>query len=203
MEDWKRVIWSDECKINRLGGGGGRWCWKPKGKQQINDRTVQGSIKHGGGSIMVWGAMTSNGPGYLAKIEGGLNADLYCEILKDDLMKTIGYYSMDKELIIFQQDNDPKHTSKKAQKCLHEDLELNILPWPAQSPDLNPIEHLWQELKRRLASYETYAASMHELWERVQLEWEKFTEDDCMRLIESMPSRIRAVLKAKGGHTKY
>jgi transposase len=201
--DWKKVIWSDESKINCSGSDGRSWCWKTKGKKQIESRTIQGTIKGHGGSIMVWGSMTSKGPGYLAKINGGLDSDLYCQILKDDLVKTIEYYSMDKSEVILQHDNDPKHTSTKAKKCLHEELQLTLLPWPSQSPDLNPIEHLWKELKKRLAGYETQAKSLAELWERIQLEWEKFTEDDCNKLIESMPSRIRAVLRAKGGHTKY
>jgi hypothetical protein len=203
VDDWKKVVWSDECKINCFGSDGRRWCWKTKGRKQIEDRTVQGTIQGGGGCVMVWGSMTSKGPGYLTRVNGGLDANLYCQILQDELIKTIEYYSMDKDDVIFQQDNDPKHTSKKAKKCLHEELKLTVLPWPARSPDLNPIEHLWRELKQRLADYETHATSPHVLWERIQLEWEKITEHDCLKLVESMPSRVRAVLKAKGGHTKY
>ncbi len=78
-----------------------------------------------------------------------------------------------------------------------------MLDWPAQSPDLNPIEHLWFQLKNKLNSYPTQPSSIHELWECVQEQWETFTEEECMKLIESMPRRVDAVLKAKGGHTKY
>ena len=71
------------------------------------------------------------------------------------------------------------------------------------APDLNPIEHLWWYLKRRLAEYENPPKGMEELWERVQVEWEKIPASECQKLIESMPRRVKAVIKAKGGYTKY
>ena len=75
--------------------------------------------------------------------------------------------------------------------------------WPAHSPDLNPIEHLWSHLKRRLAEYEVEPKGMLELWERVQVEWDKIEPEVCQKLIESMPKHVEAVLKAKGGYTRY
>ena len=80
---------------------------------------------------------------------------------------------------------------------------FKVLTWPAQSPDLNPIEHLWSHLKRRLGEYERAPGGVLELWERVEQEWNKIPASVCQGLIESMPRRVEAVLKAKGGHTKY
>lgn len=202
VEDWNRVVWSDETKINRLGSDGCKWGWKKKEKKGLTDREVKGTIKFGGGSMMVWGCFTAKGVGYLTKIDGGLNAQLYVSILNDELLETLNYYGYDKTNIVFQQDNDPKHTSRLANNWFEEN-EVEVLEWPPQSPDLNPIEHMWVELKRRLNLYLEEPNSMHQLWERVQDTWNNIPIEICSNLIESMPSRIDAVLKSRGGYTKY
>jgi transposase len=92
--------------------------------------------------------------------------------------------------------------SKKAQKWF-QDNGVTVLKWPTQSPDLNPIEHLWNYLKRRLAEYEEPANSVGELWDRVQKLWEEIPKEECQKLIESMPRRLAAVVRAKEGYTKY
>ncbi len=149
---------------------------------------------------MVWGCMTSKGIGYLTKIDGGLDSAMYCDILKGELRQTIEFYGL--EDFVFQHDNDPKHTARVTQACIAEN-NLEVLQWPAQSPDLNPIEYMWHVLKQKLGDHELMPTSMHELWLRVQHEWESINVDDCMKLIETMPKRLEAVMKAKGGNTKY
>ena len=151
---------------------------------------------------MIWGCMTTKGTGYACCIDGRMDAELYMQILGDEFLRTLEYYGLDQSDIVFQQDNDPKHTSRAATRWFQNN-NVEVLEWPAQSPDLNPIEYLWQHLKKQLAKYETELTSMHELWERVEVEWEKIPTQVCIDLIESMPRRIAAVLKAKGGYTKY
>jgi transposase len=201
LEDWKRVIWSDETKINRLGSDGRKWVWKEVG-EALSDRLVQGTVKFGGGNVMMWGCMSWDGVGYATRIEGKMDAELYVSILEDELQETLRYYDKTTTDVIFQQDNDPKHTSKRAQTWF-KDHDFTVMRWPPQSPDINPIEHLWDHIKRKLDEYENPPNSLHELWERVEREWEAIDKSVCQRLIESMPRRIAAVLKAKGGYTKY
>ena len=201
LEDWKRVVWSDETKINCLGSDGRKWVWKKPG-DQLRAQHVQGTVKFGGGSLMIWGCMTAQGVGYACQINGTLDAKLYTHILDDELLQSLEYYQLEVDKIIFQQDNDPKHTSRVAQKWF-EDNQIKVLEWPAQSPDLNSIEHLWVHLKKRLAGYKIEPSGVLELWERVEVEWNKIPVQVCMDLIESMPRRIAAVLKARGGYTKY
>jgi hypothetical protein len=201
IDDWKRVIWSDETKINRFCSDGRSWCWVRDGESR-QPRHVKQTVKHGGGSIMIWGCMTAQGVGFMCRLTGAMDQKAYKEILEDELMRTIEYYGLDPEKAIFQHDNDPKHTALSVQKWLSEQ-EFDVLEWPAQSPDLNPIEHLWAILKRRLNQYERPPSGILELWERVQVEWEKIDKDVCRSLVESMPKRVEAVLKARGLWTDY
>ena len=201
MDDWKRVVWSDETKINRLGSDGRKWVWKKAG-EGLSDRLVQGTQKFGGGSLMMWGCMLWDGVGYACRIDGNMNGDLYTKILEEDLQESLSYFGKDAGEVIFQQDNDPKHVCQKA-RTWFEGNGFKVLPWPAQSPDLNPIEHLWTHLKVKLGEYERPPGGMIELWERTEKEWNKIDAVVCQNLIESMPRRVAAVLKAKGGYTKY
>ena len=85
MEDWKRVLWSDETKINRIGSDGHEYVWKRKGKK-LTFREVQGTVKFGGGSLMVWGCIGWNGVGVLSEVEGRMDAEQYVAILEGELL---------------------------------------------------------------------------------------------------------------------
>ena len=151
---------------------------------------------------MVWGCMGWNGVGKLVEVEGKMDAQQYCEILNEGIVESFEKLGMEEGERYFQQDNDPKHTSKMAQAWF-KDHGFNVMKWPAQSPDLNPIEHLWHHIKTKLGGYEEPPKGIHELWEQVETEWEKIEAGVCQNLIESMPRRVEAVWKAKGGYTKY
>jgi hypothetical protein len=214
VDDWSRVVWTDETVIKRIRYDGSQYVWvfgdrtRTSGdKHTVNESRVVGTAKFGGGGVAVWSCMTWEGPGFLVKISGGLDADLYINILKEDLMDTLRDYQMDKNRFILQQDNDPRHTAQKTMRYLKSiGITVNsgrLLPWPAQSPDLNPIEHLWQELNNRLGRYSEPPKGVNELWDRMKREWYSIDKEFCRNLIRSMPARIRAVVRAKGWHTSY
>jgi len=150
---------------------------------------------------MMWGCFTWKGVGYATKIDGTMNGELYREILNDELKKTLEWYELPKESIIFQQDNAPCHTAKVTLEWFKEE-NLMLMDWPSHSPDLNPIENLWAYLKSKMDKYPHKPTSVAELWQRLEEEWEAIPSDLCERLIESMPDRVRMVIKAKGGHLK-
>jgi transposase len=200
VDEWRNVIWSDEAPFSLVDSQGREIVWSKSG--ELTGDMVTPTKKFGGGKLMIWSCITYEGVGMSTKIDDILDAELYSEILRGELMDTIKYYNFEMDEVIFQQDNDPKHTSHKAQDTL-EDLGLTVMEWPAQSPDLNPIEHYWKFVKDQLKKKNQLFADKEELWEALEEVLKEENRDLCRNLIASMPQRIQAVIKAKGGYTKY
>ena len=148
---------------------------------------------------MVWGSFGWNAVGNLAIIEETMTKEVYQAILDKNLRSSSRKIGIGRTFI-FQQDNDPKHTSKIIHKWFVNN-KISLLPWPSQSPDLNPIENLWSYLERKMSGRRPN--NKFDLEQILKAEWEKIPQDYCRKLVESMPKRIREVIKAKGGHTKY
>jgi transposase len=200
-EDWQNILWSDETKFTVFGGGGREYCWRKPG-EPLQSHHIKPTVKFGGGSIMMWGCMTAQGVGFLCRIDGGLDANLYCRILNGELLQTLQWYGLKRELITFQHDNDPKHTANSTLAWLR-DNKISVLEWPPQSPDLNPIEHLWSELDRRVRNGKTLPTNRDELWEAIEEEWNNIEPGFCARLVATMPERIVDVLEANGAYTSW
>lgn len=199
-KDWARVIWSDESKFVLSGNDSGKVrIWRKKG-EEMKRECLQETVKFGGGSIMVWGCMSSAGVGLLERVDGIMNAEKYVDILRRGLLPSVPGRFPGKLQYIFQQDNDPKHTSKRATEWIKENVP-SVLPWPALSPDLNPIEHVWAEIKRRRRGI--HAENVNELWDLIEHAWYTTFPDVCRKLVNSMPRRLAEVIKNKGGNTKY
>ncbi len=150
-------------------------------------------------SVMVWGAMSSAGVGPLCFLRSKVNTAVYQEVLEHFMLSTADQLYGDADFI-FQQDLAPAH-SAKATNTWFKDHGIPVLNWPANSPDLNPIENLWGIVRRKMR----YARpnNAEELKATIRATWALITPEQCHRLIDSMPRRIAAVIQAKGAPTKY
>lgn len=195
---WNTVIFADESKFNLFGSDGNAYVWR-KPNTELVPKNLKGTVKHGGGHVMVWGCMSSAGVGNLVFIDSTMDKKQYLKILQDNLVQSAEQLGI-KESFRFYQDNDPKHKSNLVQtwlvwKCPH------IVQTPAQSPDLNVIENLWHKLELEIRKHPI--SSAESLKSALQTEWQKISPEYTKKLVSSMKSRLEAVLKQKGNHTKY
>ena len=195
---WRTVLFSDESKFNIFGNDGKQIVWR-KPNTALNKENLTPTVKHGGGNVMIWGCMAASGVGNLVFIESIMDQYKYLDILKSNLQQSVQKLSLP-QTFSFQQDNDPKHTALTVKTWLLYNVK-NQLKTPPQSPDINPIEHLWSELDRRIRMQTI--SSKNVLKKVIIEEWNKIGQETTCKLVESMPRRLSAVIKAKGYPTSY
>ena len=191
-EDWNRVVFSDESSL----------VFRPHRQKVLmrrgSERPVVATDKFPS-KLMIWGGISARGATPVATIAGTVDSLAYQRILEGYLLRTMSTLYPE-DVWILQQDNAPCHTSASTRRFFQEN-GIEVMDWPPNSPDLNPIENLWGIIKKDFAPEERTTVS--EWRERVVGVWERISQERYLSLIESMPRRIAACIAAHGGHTKY
>lgn len=199
---WERVLFTDESKFTIYDSEKRGYVWR-KQNAALQKDNLCGTMKHGGSGVLVWGCMSASGVGDLVFIDGKMDQRLYLNILQHHLQPSVQRLGLPDNWI-FQQDNDPKHTALTVKTWLLYRVPRQLRS-PPQSADLNPIEHLWDELDRRirLPHVRSRITSVATLKTALREAWDEIPRDVTSNSVFSMQRRLQAVLEAHGGPTKY
>ncbi len=178
MNYWNRVLWSDESKVNLFGSDGVQHVWWCPG-EEYQENCALLTVDLGGGSIMVWGCMSAAGTGELRFIEGNMDSNTYWDC--DDALPSETVF----------QHNHPKHTAKMTLPCWWSwrwrSGQVCLQTWTL-------MIILKQKMEKHHVSNNRYVSVE---------EWKRTPATACAALVNSMPSRINAVLDNNGAPTKY
>ena len=198
-DNWHDVVFSDDSRFTLYHYDGRVRVYRRNG-ERYGDNCVVERDRFGGGSVMVWGAINYNFRSRLLIIHGNLTARRYVdEILRPELVHQL---RRQRRPMIFQHDNARPHTTRLTQDFLRQE-GINVLLWPSKSPDLNVIEHLWDELGRRVRRRQQTPQTLRQLSTALQQEWDNIPRRTVRRLCSSMRSRLRHCLQNYGGHTRF
>ena len=200
-EAWKVVVFTDESRISVFGPDGNKRSWRRSSKILLDRHVIQ-TVKFGGKSVMVWGAITYDGVGELKFIDMKMDSNVYIDILRSGYFSTLEMHGFDVDSSILQQDNDPKHLSKETKMWLLEQ-RIKVLNWPSCSPDLNIIENVWYYLKARVHRVTDKPRTIDDLKVLIKQEWQNIPLSYIRNLYDSIQRRLDEVIRSKGGYTSY
>ncbi|UYV84426.1 hypothetical protein LAZ67_X002128 [Cordylochernes scorpioides] len=186
MKEWHRVVFSDESRFCLSSDSRRVRVWRRRGERYNPAAIVERPTVRQRG-IMVWGAIAYDSRSPLLRIQGTMTAQRYV----DDVLRPVTLpYLQGVPNALYQQDNARPHTARISQQALQ---DVQMLPWPPYSPDLSPIEHVWDIIGRRLHAF-PQPRSEDELWQMVEREWRAIPQDPIRTLIDSLPRRVAACI---------
>ena len=199
-QQWRRVLFTDESRFSLDHNDGRSRVWRRPG-ERFADPCIAEHDRYGGGSVMVWGGITYANRTRLYVVPGGAMTGVR---YRDEVLEPIVVPFAENvgQNIIFMDDNARAHRARVVTEFL-EGQGIERMEWPARSPDLNPIEHVWDMMGRSLEQLEAHPLGLQQLGVALEAAWDALDVRDINRLISSMRQRCEAVIAAGGGHTRY
>ncbi|KAI4465002.1 transposable element-related [Holotrichia oblita] len=200
--DWSAVIFSDE--VFSTSQDTRKLVWRANGTRFNADNVVR-ARQSNRISLAYWGWMFSAGPGELTRINTRLDAEEYIRILEDVLLPSVRTFYPEPHPIVLVQDNSAVHTARVVRLWFQHRDDLEVLPWPAKSPDLNPIENLWAVMRQMWDQRDVpIPRNRMNLHNHVTEIWESFRgRETCSNLVASMRERLQEVIDRNGYWTRY
>lgn len=196
---WAPVLFTDESRFGLHPDSRRVRVWRETGLEAVLEN-VREVHSYRGGTVMVWAGIRLGGRTNLILLENFLTAQRYMEeILRPVVLPQATVVG---PRFILMHDNARPHVARIVTDFLQEQ-EITVLPWPAQSPDLNPIEHAWDMLQRRVLRVHQNFENRAQLFTALSDAWDALPQNELDNLILSMGRRCRAVRNARGGHTRY
>jgi transposase len=198
-DDWCRVLFADVKTFEGVGHHGQVWVRRPVGEAANPEYSV--AHKPHPVTVPAWGCFSAHGPGYMAMFEGSLDAAGLRDIFRDHLLPTVQeHFGVGADWWLLH-DNDPgRHKSQLLRTFMHNHY-IRPLDFPPYSPDLNPIENVWADMDKSMAS--TQADNKKALEELVTATWAELTQEYCNKMARSMAKRIAQVIERQGAYTDY
>ena len=199
VHHWRHVIFTDESRV-MLDAHDGRQRVRRMRGQPLQEADIQPMRQGAGGSVHIWGAIHYGGKSELRILVETVNGARYQQLLTDYALPYCrGVYQNN---FVWQHDNAPAHKCHAVTTFLANE-GITVLPWPACSPDCNPIENCWDRLKREVYSMVPRPQNLAELTAALHQAWRGMDQAYVNRLIDSMPRRVTSVINANGRHTTY
>ena len=198
-QQWSNVLFTDESRFTLTFNDGRIRVWRRAG-ERFTDATIRQHNRYGGGSVMVWAGISTNHRTPLHHIEGNLTGLRYRnEVLNPVALPALNVIG---QQAILQDDNARPHRAAVVNDFLQHQQVVRM-DWPANSPDLSPIEHLWDVLGRAIRRNHPPPGNQQQLIAILQQEWAAIPQATIRTLVRSMRRRCTACLQARGGHTRY
>lgn len=198
---WSRVVWSDEAALRLRFKDGRLKLWVKSGRK-IPDRFFTSRRQDDVRKLLIWGAIWSDGRTSLHVMRENMNSEYYTQVLEEHVYPLSFSLGDPSSEWIFMDDNAPPHRAGTTLQ-FKRTAGIRTLDWPSRSPDLNPIEHVWAILKRRVRRQLSPGDDLNQLEFLIRKEWHQLDQEVIRNLISSMPARVRNVIERRGDESGY